>query len=217
VTAVNEVGKSPVSPTSAFFKICAPAKKEAPVITEPLKDISVGLKKPITLSCIVGGVPVPQITWYKNSKSFTTRSMTYENRIAKYTIDETTETTAATYKCEATNEVGKAETSCTVTIGDAPTIDVTEKLVSQTLRVETEWSVVATIRGFPTPDMTFYKNGVKSDALQHLILRTDSETVTVSIKSLTRSHSGKYTLEAKNIHGTSSVDLTLRVIGKSLL
>jgi peroxidase len=166
------------------------------------------------MSCIVGGIPVPQITWYKNSKSITTRTMTYENRVAKYVIEETTESTAGSYRCEATNEMGKAETTCTVTVGDAPTIEVEEKHVSQTLRVETEWSLVARIRGFPTPDMTLYKDGVKSDALQNLILRKDSECVTITIKSLQRSHSGKYTLEAKNTNGRATVDLTLRVIGK---
>ena len=42
--------------------------------------------------------------------------MTYENRIAKYVITETTEKSAATYSCQATNDAGYAETTCNVKI-----------------------------------------------------------------------------------------------------
>jgi hypothetical protein len=42
--------------------------------------------------------------------------MTYENRVAKYVITETTEKSAGTYSCQARNDAGSAETSCQLKI-----------------------------------------------------------------------------------------------------
>jgi hypothetical protein len=42
--------------------------------------------------------------------------MTYENRVAKYVITETTGKSAGTYTCEARNDAGSAETSCQLKI-----------------------------------------------------------------------------------------------------
>jgi hypothetical protein len=42
--------------------------------------------------------------------------MTYENRVAKYVITDTTEKSAGTYSCQARNDAGTAETSCQLKI-----------------------------------------------------------------------------------------------------
>jgi hypothetical protein len=42
--------------------------------------------------------------------------MTYENRVAKYVITETTENSTGTYSCQARNDAGSAETSCQLKI-----------------------------------------------------------------------------------------------------
>ena len=52
----------------------------------------------------------------KDGRAFKNKMITYENRIAKYVITETKETSSGVYCCEATNDAGFAETSCTLTI-----------------------------------------------------------------------------------------------------
>jgi hypothetical protein len=42
--------------------------------------------------------------------------MTYENRVAKYVITDTSEKSAGTYSCQARNDSGTAETSCQLKI-----------------------------------------------------------------------------------------------------
>jgi hypothetical protein len=42
--------------------------------------------------------------------------MTYENRVAKYVITQTTENSAGIYSCQAINDAGSAETSCQLKI-----------------------------------------------------------------------------------------------------
>lgn len=212
--AVNAVGESPPSPTSPHIKITAPLSKEAPVIQEPLTDVFVGYKQKITLSCIVGGVPAPEITWKKNNQTFKSETMIYENRVAKYTIEETTETSEATYTCVAKNEVGTAETSCKVVIQDKPTIVVDETLLSQRLRTSAQWKIDAKITGFPKPDVLWYKNGQKITSSTKYSITYVEDISIITISSLERSDSGKYVIEAKNNAGVASVELNLKVIGK---
>jgi hypothetical protein len=64
VTAVNEVGPSPPSHNTRYIKISAPVSAEPPTIQEPLKSTVIGLKQTVTLSCVIGGVPAPEIKWW---------------------------------------------------------------------------------------------------------------------------------------------------------
>lgn len=214
VSAVNEVGKSEPSSPSAYMKVSKPVKEEAPFIQEPLSDIETGPKKSVTLSCVIGGTPTPNITWYKNGKEFKTKTMTYENRVAKYIIEETTEETTSTYSCVAENTVGKTETTCNVNVQEKPSIVIEDKLLSQKLRTTTEWNVDAIINGFPKPEVTWYKKTTKIETSSKHTVTYEKTTSSIVITSLERSDSGKYTIEAKNKAGVSSVDVTLKVIDK---
>lgn len=64
VTAVNKVGLSEPSSETQYLKISKPSGLEPPIILEPLKSMNVGLKETVTLSCVIGGSPTPEITWY---------------------------------------------------------------------------------------------------------------------------------------------------------
>jgi hypothetical protein len=212
VTAMNEIGpSSPSEPSSA--RISKPVKKEPPTFTESLKDVTIGLSKSLTLSCVVGGVPIPEVMWYKNDEPFASKSVTYESRNAKYTI-ETTEKTAGTYKCVATNEMGEATTTSTVVIQEKPTITIDEKLLSQNLRVQSQYEVTATITGYPSPKVQWYKDNIKIDTNDEYSVETTKTTSRIFIKSIERHHSGKFTVKAKNTAGIAVVDLSVTVIDK---
>lgn len=213
VTAVNEIGHSPPSPTSTA-KICKPIKKEPPTFTESLKDVIIGLDKPLTLSCVVGGMPIPEVYWYKNNQPFASKHISYESRYAKYTIESTTETTAATYRCQAINEMGESNCECTVIVQDKPIITIDEKLISQNLRVQGQYEVMATYTGYPQPKVQWYKDNIKLENNSEYSIETTSTTTKLFIKSIERHHSGKFTVKAKNIAGVAVVDLSVTVIDK---
>lgn len=213
VTAVNEIGQSPPSPTSTA-KITKPVKKEPPTFTESLKDVIIGLNKPLSLSCVVGGMPIPEVTWYKNEQIFASKYVTYESRNAKYTIESTTETTAATYRCQAINEMGESNCECTVIVQEKPVITIDEKLISQNLRVQSQYEVTATISGYPQPKVQWYKDNIKLESNSEYSIETTTTTTKLFIKSIERHHSGKYTVKAKNVAGVAVVDLSVTVIDK---
>jgi len=95
--AVNEVGPSPPSPISPPIRLVPKVETEAPSVREPLQDIVSELNKEVTLSCVFGGIPEPNVTWKKNGKVFASSSIRYENRDAKYIIEKTTIQTEATH------------------------------------------------------------------------------------------------------------------------
>lgn len=77
----------------------------------------------------------------KNSETFEDTNITYENRVAKYTITETTETSSATFTVKAKNRVGTAETTCELKVQEPPKITFDESLASQNLPVGNQWKI----------------------------------------------------------------------------
>lgn len=215
VTAVNNIGPGPPSPLSDFIRTTAPFEEEKPTILEPLVDKYVGLHERLVLSSVIGGSPVPTVTWYKNEKVIETEEIFYENRITKYTVEETTVETQAEYKCVAKNKVGTAETRCNVVIHEKPTITIEDKSINQKLRKGNTYTVTATITGFPEPEVYWYKDKeiVSEEDTRITITRTKEKT-TLEITNIERNDSGKYKIQAKNDAGEASVDLTLKVIDK---
>ncbi|CAK9803493.1 sls [Anthophora plagiata] len=213
VTAVNEVGPGETSPTSSYIKISKPTVVEPPTVLEPLKSIVIGLGETVTLSCVIGGTPTPEITWLKNNEPFEDSSITYENRVAKYTISKTTETSSATFTVKAKNNVGTAETTCELKIQEKPRITYDETLASQNLPVNSQWKIDVQTSGFPKPEVSWSKNN-KKIVDKRVSIHTEGRTSTISISSLIREDTATYTAKAENQAGSSSVDLHLRVIDK---
>lgn len=214
VVAVNNIGASPPSPISEFIRTTAPFEKEKPTIIEPLVDKFVGLDEKLTLSTVIGGMPVPKVTWYKNKTIIETEEITYENRVTKHIIEKTTTETEAEYTCIAENEVGTAETTCRVTIQKKPTISVEDKYINQKLRKGKTYTIKATISGYPEPEITWYKETTSiTNESRVKITREDTE-VTLVLNDIEREDSGKYTITVKNNAGEASVDLTVKVIDK---
>lgn len=63
VTAVNEAGSGEVSPNTPYLRISKLSASEPPTVLEALKNIIIGLGEIVILTCVIGGVPTPHITW----------------------------------------------------------------------------------------------------------------------------------------------------------
>ncbi|CAH0745798.1 unnamed protein product, partial [Diatraea saccharalis] len=213
VFAVNEVGVSEASDVTEYVRIEKDSKSQAPTVEKPLKDLISTPNEDVELTCIFGGIPQPKVAWSRNGKSLKTAKASYVNRVATLVVTAS-ETTEGVYKCVATNEHGEAETSCTLEVQLKPIIHVAEREINQKLRVGEEWSVTANIQGIPKPSVIWNRNGAKIEKSKEIEITTEEEYSTIRITNLQRSHTNKYTIEAHNKAGTSSVELTLRVYDK---
>lgn len=215
VTAINDIGPSKPSDPSAFIRIETPKKKEPPVIQEPLRNTSIGLKQTVTLSCVVSGVPKPDITWSKDGRTFKNKNQTFEACVAKYVINESHENSGGEYKVTAKNAAGEAETSCMLSIQEAPTLEIDERMTTQKLRVTNQWKVEVKVKGYPTPEIRWTKNKQTLESSKHCVIYTEDTSTSVAVYSLLREDSGTYEVVAKNAAGEARQQLNLRVFGKS--
>lgn len=216
VSARNNIGAGPPSPNSDFIRIIPSFDKEKPTIIEPLVDKTIGLNEKLILTSVIGGEPTPTITWYKNQKEITeTEQITYENRVTKLIVKETTTDTHGEYKCIAVNDVGIAETKCQVIVQEKPKIVIEEKQINQKQRKGALYKIVAVVSGFPEPEIIWQHNEtiVESDETRIQIKR-EQNLVTFEISNVERNDSGKYTVIARNVAGETSVELKLKVIDK---
>lgn len=152
---------------------------------------------------------------FKDDAAFDDSSITYENRVAKYTIQRTTETSSATFTVKAHNDAGTAETSCQLKIQESPKIICDENLTNQRLSVADKWKIDICFRGFPKPEVTWTKNNKKITD-KRISVETREDTSVISISSLVRDDTASYTAKATNEAGISSVECHLRVIGEYL-
>lgn len=213
VFAVNEVGVSESSQLTDYIKIEKVSKTQPPTVEKPLKNLIGEPNEDLELICIFGGIPQPKVTWWKDGKKLKTAKATYENRVATLVITAL-ETSEGEYKCTATNEYGEVETSCSLLVQLKPVIKVPEEQINQKRKVGEQWSVTATVDGIPKPDIIWYKNGSRIEKSKDIQIVTEKQISTITITELQRSHSCKYTIEASNKSGTSSLELSLKVYGK---
>jgi hypothetical protein len=141
--------------------------------------------------------------------------MTYENRIAKFTITQVSETSSATFTCQAKNEAGFAETTGKLVVQEKPRLDIAdESMLAQKQRVNNQWKIEVKFSGFPKPSVSWSRDGRKIESTKQCSIYVDEDSTTIAIYSLTRDDSGVYTVTATNSAGSTSLDLHLRVIGK---
>lgn len=214
VVAINKCGPSPPSDESDSLTLRKEVIQEAPVIQKQLTNTTIARKTTMTLSCIVGGVPEPDIKWFHNETVVSSSNTTYSNRVAKLVTECTTEETAGAYKCIATNVCGFAESTCTVTIAEEPTIVVDDIQLSQKLRIDEQYEVMATVNGYPRPKVVWYKSKTKLEAKANTKMSYEESHAQLIISKLKRVHTGKYVIEATNDHGTARRDLILTIIDK---
>lgn len=213
VFAVNEVGVSEASEITEYVRIERIAKSQPPTVEKPLKDIVGGPNEDVELICIFGGIPQPKVTWMKDGKQLKTARATYENRVATLVVTST-QSSEGRYTCIASNELGEVETTCTLEVQQKPVINVSENEINQKHRVGEEWSVTANVIGIPKPEIIWYRNGTKIEKSKEILITSDEHSSTIRIQNLDRTDSSKYTIEARNKAGSSTLELVLRVYGK---
>ena len=85
-----------------------------PIFSVPLTDQTAKEGSAHTLECVVEGLPLPTVQWYKEESCVDDSSditITYNNGQAKLMIEQVSLKDQAQYTCKANNTLGSASTT----------------------------------------------------------------------------------------------------------
>lgn len=149
------------------------------------------INKDIQLECVAKGAPKPIILWYKNGVELKSRddriSVRTLSSICRLTIKNVMDSDSGRYTCEATNNQGKVSTFARLQVVTDPKIYEADTNLKRTMdggalgsngemlphftmrlrdrRIQVTFPVRLTCQaiGWPTPDITWYKDGCEID------------------------------------------------------
>ncbi|CAG9132454.1 unnamed protein product [Plutella xylostella] len=118
-------------------------------------------------------------------------------------IKNVTSADAGVYEVLATNELGTDNTEIKLVVKAAPKIK--QKIENQTCLMGESHTVTIEIEGTPTPEVSFFKDGVEIKASDRILIVKESEEVyKITIKDAKLTDTGSYSVVAKNEINQSS-------------
>ncbi|XP_071419035.1 myosin light chain kinase, smooth muscle isoform X3 [Pithys albifrons albifrons] len=179
-TAVNPNGQTS---TSWLLTVSRPKVEEvAPCFSSVLKGCAVSEGQDFVLQCCVGGVPVPHITWLLNDQPIQYAHSTFEDGVAKLTVQDALPEDDGIYTCLAENNKGQASCSAQVTV-----------------------------KANPPPEIIWLHNGKEIQETEDFHFEKKGNEYSLYIQEVFPEDTGKYTCEAWNEVGESQTQATLTV------
>lgn len=99
-----------------FWPQVQTGEKEAPQILEPLKSVTIREGDSAVLSTQIVGNPKPTVSWHKDGKVAPKLPTKSDGDTYTLTLIQPKAADSAQYTVKAANEVGKCETSATLTV-----------------------------------------------------------------------------------------------------
>ncbi|CAB3240106.1 unnamed protein product [Arctia plantaginis] len=183
--AVHELHREPEKPTL--------------VIEHREAIVSAGASAMLELQC--KGFPKPSILFKHDGKIIeadTRHKFLYEDdESMSLVIKNATQADAGDYYITATNELGEDSTTMHLVIKAAPKIK--KKIENQTCMTSSTHTVTVEVEGTPTPEVSFYKDGVEIKSSERIQIVKESEQIyKITIKDAKLTDSGSYSVVAKN-------------------
>ena len=208
--AINEFGKASSSASTSIKP-----KGVAPTFTKKIQKLETTEGKDVKLECEVSGTPEIVIKWLKDGRPVKTSWRTkqeFDGKRCTLTLSGVTATEEGDYKCKAKNEYG--EDSCTAGLvvkakGVAPQFTKAFRPVDVT---EGEKAVLeGKVKGTPTPELEWFKDGVKIEEDENRTFVYDGEKCFMQIKTSELTDDGNYRCVATNDIGKADCTVRLSV------
>ncbi|NWX30729.1 MYLK protein, partial [Notiomystis cincta] len=225
-TAVNPKGQTS---TSWLLTVRRPRVEEvAPCFSSVLKGCTVSEGQDFVLQCCVGGVPVPHITWLLNDQPIQYAHSTFEDGVAKLTVQDALPEDDGIYTCLAENNTGQASCSAQVTVKEKKSSKKAESAQAAKLnktfapiflkgltdlKVMDGSQVIMTVEvsANPPPEIIWLHNGKEIQETEDFHFEKKGNEYSLYIQEVFPEDTGKYTCEAWNEVGESQTQATLTV------
>ncbi|XP_064160877.1 neural cell adhesion molecule L1-like isoform X1 [Anguilla rostrata] len=165
--------------------------------------------KSLVLECIPEGHPTPTVQWVRKDGTLSASRTSKQNHGMWLSFAEISENDDGEYECQATNLMGVAKHSFTVTVEAAPhwTKQPESQLYApgETVRLHCEAS------GIPTPSISWSMNGDPISGIDQ-DSRRRVHGGTIILKEVKFEDTAVYQCQASNKHGTILVNAFIHVI-----
>uniref|UniRef100_A0A4W3IQ54 Myosin light chain kinase, smooth muscle n=1 Tax=Callorhinchus milii TaxID=7868 RepID=A0A4W3IQ54_CALMI len=198
----------------------------APLFTSVLKECTVSEGQDFVLQCAVKGTPMPHVTWLVNEKPIQYAHSTFENGVAKLSVQDALPEDDGIYTCVAENSSGRVSCSAKVSVQGktiirtlfaksnakktfAPRIlkDLTDLQVMDGSQVRMTIQVEAN----PTPEIIWLHNGKEIQESEDFQFEKNGNEYSLFIQEVFPEDTGKYMCEAWNDIGEVQTQAMLTV------
>ncbi|XP_074001769.1 myosin light chain kinase, smooth muscle isoform X1 [Numenius arquata] len=200
----------------------------APCFSSVLKGCTVSEGQDFVLQCCVGGEPVPQITWLLNDQPIQYAHSTFEDGVAKLTVQDALPEDDGIYTCLAENNTGQASCSAQVTVKEkksskkaesAQTAKLNKTFAPIFLKGLTDLKVMdgsqvimtVEVSANPPPEIIWLHNGKEIQETEDFHFEKKGNEYSLYIQEVFPEDTGKYTCEAWNELGETQTQATLTV------
>ncbi|XP_056668537.1 hemicentin-2 isoform X2 [Monodelphis domestica] len=164
------------------------------------ENITAPFLQPVTIQCVAAGMPVPNLSWWKNGVSLVTTGGSLQ--IEKVDLRD-----EGNYTCVATNLAGEAKRDVVLKVLVPPNIE--PGLVNKAVLENTSASLECLASGVPTPRISWYRGRQPISSKPGLMVSSDGRVL--RIKRAQLSDAGSYRCVASNVAGSSELKFGLRI------
>ncbi|XP_033242192.1 titin-like isoform X7 [Drosophila miranda] len=215
--ASNLVGTCDTNATLAVRENAAEVQLVPPRILRFLESGKATEGSSFQFGCIVAGVPLPTVQWFKNDKCIDDSPdyvISYNNGEATLRFEEVFLEDDAVYTCSASNPAGIEHCSASLIVEpleptELPSFKV--PLSNAMARVGQKIKLEAVVSGIPRPDICWVHNG---KPFQPRDAKYEYGRVTLIIPQAYPNDAGSYVLSAKNLAGEAYTSCNVIVKGR---
>ncbi|XP_070313469.1 cell adhesion molecule-related/down-regulated by oncogenes isoform X2 [Odocoileus virginianus] len=223
-----------VEPTGQKLLVSRPSSDDFHILHPTFSQaLAVLSRSPVTLECVVSGVPASHVHWLKDGQDAVVGG-TWRRLYTHLATDSIDPADSGNYSCVVGNKSGDAKHVSYVVnvLGSGLKPIIVRAPTSAEVAVGDSVTLSCNATGVPVPAIRWYdKHGLitshlsqalRSKSRKPHLLRpgsSDPEPVTsragsgsLHIQAVTREHAGKYTCEATNTHGTARSEAILIVV-----
>ncbi|KAJ8289740.1 hypothetical protein GJAV_G00004760 [Gymnothorax javanicus] len=175
------------------------------VIREKKKSVLAGPRTNVTISCLVTGVPTPNISWMSPPQSDATRYK-FNSDKSELTIPSVVRSDFGQYACLAVNKIGERQDSFWLDVTERPTVSLSKTGIE--VEPGRNASVTCVGSGQPPPKIHWIRKGTDME-LATSSLRVRAVGPTLHFDKIEPSDGGLYTCVGTSDVGNDTKDFSL--------